>query len=183
MTDEHENDVELEHEDAPENQAHEKFLEKIEKLKTELSTCKSERQEYLDGWQRTRADMANSKRERVAAFERMQSAIKEEIVIDFIPILDSFDSAMQEDSWRAVDESWRKGVDYIRSQCESALDKHGIKSFGNVGDVFDSTLHEAIQEVEDKTAEPHTILRVMRKGYRTNDRIIRPAQVIIVRAS
>lgn len=182
MTDEHENDIELEHEDAPENQAHEKFLEKIEKLKAELSTCKSERQEYLDGWQRMRADVANSKREQAALFIRTQAIAKEDVTADFIPILDSFDSAMQEDSWWAVDESWRKGIDYIRSQCESALDKHGIKSFGSVGEVFDPTLHEAVQEAEDATAEPHTILRVMRKGYRTNDRLIRPAQVIIARA-
>ncbi|MBI4068058.1 nucleotide exchange factor GrpE [Candidatus Kaiserbacteria bacterium] len=179
MTDPDTNDVEFEHEDAPENQAHEKLVAKIEKLKTELEKTKAEKQEYLDGWQRMRADVANMKRDQAGYTERTQNAVKEEIIGDIIPILDSFDMAMQGEKWNAVDEAWRKGVEYIRAQCVSVLEKHGITAFGAVGEVFDANLHESVQEAEDDSVPSHSIVRVLRRGYRMNGRIIRPAQVII----
>lgn len=181
MTDPDTNDVELEHEDAPENQAHEKLLAKIEKLKAELEKTKAEKQEYLDGWQRMRADAANMKRDQAALLERMGSAVKEEVIADIIPILDSFDMAMQGEQWNVVDVAWRKGVEYIRAQCEKVLEKHGITSFGAVGDTFDPNLHESAKEDDDTEAPAHSIIRVLRKGYRMNGRIIRPAQVVIAK--
>ena len=181
MTDE--NDVEFEHEDAPENQAHEKFIAKIEELKTELESTKAEKQEYLDGWQRMRADVANMKREQAGYTERIQNALKEEVVSDIIPILDSFDMAMRGEKWNSVDAAWRKGVEYIRAQCVSVLEKHGISPFGEVGDEFAPALHESVQEVDDASVPPHHIVRVLRRGYRSGDRLIRPAQVIVSRGA
>jgi len=177
MTDE--NDIQFEHEDAPENQAHEKLLEKVEKLKAELEKTKAEKQEYLDGWQRMRADVANMKRDQVTLMDRMGGAVKEEVISDIIPILDSFDMAMQGEQWGAVDETWRKGVEYIRAQCAAVLEKHGITSFGTVGEAFDTNLHESVKEDDDTEAPAHSIIRVLRKGYRSNGRVIRPAQVIL----
>jgi len=174
-----ENDVEFEHEDAPENQAHEKLLEKVEKLKAELEKTKAEKQEYLDGWQRMRADVANMKRDQVTLMERMGGAVKEEVISDIIPILDSFDMAMQGEQWGAVDETWRKGVEYIRAQCAAVLEKHGVTAFGAVGETFDPNLHESVQESGDSDMPGHHIMRVLRKGYRSNGRVTRPAQVIL----
>jgi len=176
-----ENDIKLEHEDAPENQAHEKLLAKIEKLKAELEKTKAEKQEYLDGWQRMRADAANMKREQASYVERTQTAVKEEIISDIIPILDSFDMAMQGEKWNDVDAAWRKGVEYIRAQCAGVLEKHGITAFGAAGEMFDTNLHESVKEDADTDAPEHSIIRVLRKGYRMNGRIIRPAQVIIAK--
>lgn len=180
MTDEQVNDdIEFEAEDAPENNVHEKLLAKVAKLKSDLEACNAERQEYLDGWQRMRADVANMKRDQAASFGQTQALIKEEIIADFIPILDSFDSAMQGEAWNDVSESWRKGIEYIRTQCESVLDKHGVKPFGAIGELFNPALHEAAQEVGEASATHNTILRIIRKGYKSGDRIIRPAQVVI----
>ena len=177
MSDEH--DIELEHEDAPENQAHEKLVAKIEKLKAELEKTKAEKQEYLDGWQRMRADVANMKREQGSYMDRAQTAVREEVISDIIPILDSFDMAMRGEKWNSVDEAWRKGVEYIRAQCVNVLEKHGISPFGEVGDEFAPALHESVQEVEDASVPPHHIARVLRRGYRSGDRLIRPAQVTV----
>ncbi|MBI2048443.1 MAG: nucleotide exchange factor GrpE [Parcubacteria group bacterium] len=175
------NDIELEHEDAPENQAHEKLLAKIEKLKAELEKTKAERQEYLDGWQRMRADAANMKREQTQQTMRMETLLKEEVITDIIPILDSFDMAMQGEAWNSVDAAWRKGVEYIRAQCLGVLEKHGITSFGDVGEKFDPSIHESIQEIDTPGTTSHTIMRITRRGYRTSERLIRPAQVVIAK--
>ncbi len=61
----------------------------------------------------------------------------------------------------------------------SVLEKHGISAFGAVGETFDANLHESVQEVEDDSMPSHSIVRVLRRGYRMNGRIIRPAQVVI----
>lgn len=172
-------DVEFEPEADSDAQDYNKLLEKLAKLKEELKQCKEESKGYLDGWQRMRADVANIKKEQSGSMERMQGVLKEEIIADIIPILDSFDSAMQGEGWNDVSDSWRKGVEYIRSQCLAVLEKHGISVFGNPGDQFDHHIHEPIQEVEDLDAARNTLVRVARRGYKSGDRLIRPAQVVI----
>jgi len=175
------NDIEFENEDAPENKAHEKLLSKVEKLKEELKSCKAERQEYLDGWQRMRADMANAKRDNVTTLEKLAKVHKGETLEDLIPVLDSFDMAMGSDTWNNVDETWRKGIEHIRAQCYAVLERHGITAFGTIGEQFNPQLHEAVQEIDETEKSPNTIVRVVRTGYKMGDQIIRPAQVAVAK--
>ncbi len=150
---------------------------KLKKLKQELASVKKERQEYLDGWQRAQADLMNAKREAQTAIARARHAGIESFVADLIPALDSFDMAMQGSTWHSVDAAWRVGVESIRAQLLAVLVGHGIETYGVAGDAFDPTLHEPVSEEEGGT--PHTVAKVLRPGYRTKERVIRPAQVSI----
>lgn len=151
---------------------------KLQKLKDELVEVKKERQEYLDGWQRAKADLINAKKEAVEALQRASGTGKELFVEELIPALDSFDMAMQGDAWQKVDATWRVGVESIRSQIIGVLQANGIEPFGTAGEKFDPQLHEAIQELGTE-GESHTIAKVLRSGYRTKNRILRPAHVAI----
>jgi molecular chaperone GrpE len=150
---------------------------RIKKLKAELGACKAERQEYLDGWQRMRADVANQKKEDAQRHAQLHERAVEEVLEDLLPALDAFDMAMQGAPWQAVDANWRSGVEYIRNQLLSALGKHGVEVFGAEGEVFDAAKHEAVSGEEAEGS--HTITKVLRKGYRCGERIIRPAQVVV----
>ena len=152
---------------------------KIQKLKDELKKAKAERQEYLDGWQRCKADSINTRRELLASAERHGIRAKEILVEELIPVLDGFDLAAGSTAWESVDAGWRSGIDQIRNQLLDVLARHGVERFGKVGEKFDHTLHEAVQEVEDGSGNPHTIVRILRYGYRTKDKVLRPAQVVI----
>ncbi len=153
---------------------------KIKKLKEELSECKAERQEYLDGWQRMRADVANQKRDETGRSQRLHERAVEEVLEDIVPALDAFDMAMQGEAWQAVDKNWRAGVEYIRNQLVSALEKHGVSSYGAPGDVFDAHLYEAAGgEGEVSLDAVLRVERVLRKGYKIGDRLLRPAQVLL----
>jgi len=152
---------------------------KLKKLKEELAAVKKERQEYLDGWQRAKADLINAKKEAGEALRRATATGKELFVEELIPALDSFDMAMQGEAWKNVDAAWRSGVESIRSQILGVLQAHGIEMFGKEGEKFDPTLHEPIQEVGG--GESHIVARVLRSGYRSKSRILRPAQVAIFR--
>jgi len=150
---------------------------KMQKLRDELEGVKKERQEYLDGWQRAKADLINAKKEAGDALQRAMGTGKEIFVEELIPALDSFDMAMQGDAWQKVDAAWRSGVESIRSQILASLSAQGIEIFGKEGEPFDPNLHEAIQEVDG--GESHVVAKVLRSGYRSKSRILRPAQVAI----
>ena len=157
----------------------EKAAARVKKLKAELAACKEERQEYLDGWQRLRADIANQKKSDGDVFIRAQGAAKESILEDLLPTLDAFDMATKGEGWESVPSGWRSGIEYVHNQFIQTLEKHGIDAFGEVGEPFDAKLHEAIEESGD--GEPGTITRVIRRGYRIGERVIRPAQVAVAK--
>jgi molecular chaperone GrpE len=150
---------------------------KMAKLREELKEAKAKRDEYLDGWQRAKADMVNTKKEAQEAVVRAGSRGKEIFVEELIPALDGFDMAMQGDAWNAVDKAWRSGIESIKGQIENVLKAHSVEIYGKEGDTFDPSLHEAIQE--EGGGESHTVAKVFRRGYRTKERVLRPAQVAI----
>ena len=152
---------------------------KLQKLKDELEKVKKERQEYLDGWQRAKADMVNSRQETMRQAQRTSERAVESFVEDLIPALDGFDLAAGSPSWETVAPEWRSGVDQIRNQLLDTLSRQGVKRFGKAGETFDHALHEAVQETDEMPGEPGTVVRILRYGYKIGDRVIRPAQVIV----
>ncbi|MDO8575808.1 MAG: nucleotide exchange factor GrpE [bacterium] len=152
---------------------------KMQKLRDELEKAKAQRQEYLDGWQRCKADSVNLRKETLANAERLGERAKEGFIEDIIPALDGFDMAAGSPAWESIDAQWRSGVEQIRNQLLDVLARHGVERFGKVGEKFDHTLHEAVQEDTEAAGEPHAILKVLRYGYRSGERVLRPAQVII----
>jgi molecular chaperone GrpE len=150
---------------------------KIQKLRAELKEAQERRDEYLDGWQRAKADMINAKKEAADALQRASGRGKEFLVEELIPALDGFDMAMQGEAWNSVDAAWRTGIESIRAQIEGVFKAHGVEIYGREGEVFDPSLHEPIKEEEGGT--PHTIARVFRSGYRTKERVLRPAHVSV----
>jgi len=151
---------------------------KLKKLKDELAKVKAERQEYLDGWQRCKADSINARRDIESRASRTSEALREALVHDIIPALDSFDMAAQSEAWSSVGDGFRSGMEAVQSQLLNALRSHGIERYGKVGDVFDHALHEATEERDDVPGEAGTIARILRYGYKSGERIIRPAHVI-----
>ena len=124
--------------------------------------------------------MANVRKDAQVRIAQAQSFAKQSFVQDLLPVLDSFDMAFRGEAWDKVDDIWKKGVEYIHTQFMQALEQNGITVFGEVGETFDHTIHEAAGErIPDKKQTPNTIAEVLRKGYRTKDTVLRPAQVII----
>ena len=152
---------------------------KLKKLRDELEKVKEERQEYLDGWQRCKADAVNGRKEALASAERATERAKESLLNELIPVLDSFDMATGNEAWESVDAGWKSGIEHIHKQLLGVLEASEVKRFGKVGEVFDPKLHEAVQETSDMPGDPHTIVKILRYGYKMGERIIRPAQVIV----
>ena len=152
---------------------------KLKKLKDELVKTKAEKQEYLDGWQRCKADSVNARKDLLASAERQGARAKESLIEDIIPALDGFDLAAGSPAWESVDAGWRSGIDQIRNQFLDVLARNGVERFGKIGDPFDHALHEAVEERDDMPGESNTVARILRFGYKMNGRVLRPAQVIV----
>lgn len=151
----------------------------ILKLKKKIAACEKERQEYLLGWQRAKADFVNARREEEEMRKKLFSLAKEDVLFSFLPIADSFLSAFRnKESWENVPEVWRKGIEYIHAQFSKILQENGAREFAREGDVFDPARHESVELVptEDEAANG-TIVEVLQKGYELDGKVIRPARV------
>lgn len=151
----------------------------LKKLRADLKACQKEKEEYLTGWQKERADFANYRKQendRQADFSEM---VREHVLARFLTVLDNFNMAFaNKETWEKVDENWRKGVEYIYSQMNAIFEEYGVKPIGEVGEIFDPNVHQSIETVQtDKKELDHTVSRVIQKGYKLGERVIRPARV------
>ncbi len=155
--------------------------DKVKKLKTELKSAKEESQKNLDGWQRALADYANLKKSSNDNLKDLREYTLQGFIEELLPVLDSFEMAMKnKESWEAVPENWRKGVEYIYNQLKGILTNNGIEAIEKVGEKFNPEIHHSVEEIETAESEKdHTIEEIIQKGYKTSKGVIRPAKVKI----
>ncbi len=151
----------------------------LKKLREKLRKCEAEKKEYLDGWQRMRADFANARKEDDTRRGEMIKFASEGLVEDMLPVLDSFGMAFgNKEAWEKVDANWRKGVEYIHAQMLSVLESRGLVEIGVVGEKVDPRNHIATEVVPvDDESKVDTVVEVTQKGYRLHSKVIRPAKV------
>jgi len=150
------------------------------KLKEKLKKCTDDKQEYLDGWQRSKADLINQRKEFAESQKKLKTFSQNDFFYSLLPALDSFDMAFRGEAWEKVDETWRKGVEYIQQQFISALEQNGISSFSPKGETVDPLLHDPIEIVETTdSALDNTVHDVIQVGYKRGKDVIRPAKVIV----
>jgi len=154
-------------------------LESIDEYKEALQKCTLESENYLDGWQRSKADFVNLKKRAAEDVSRIQSRATEGFVESLLPTLDSFDMAFKDkDAWEQAPEQWRKGVEYIYSQLQTVVDSYGVKTVGNTGETFDHKIHEPVESISVESEDQDNVIQeVVRSGYTLNDSVIRPAHV------
>lgn len=146
---------------------------KLKKLKDDIAQCRGEKQEYLDGWQRAKAEFINYKKDEGKRMEEMGQFVRIRLVENFLPVLDSFDLALGEGIGKEVEQ----GIMLIRSQLEDILKKHGLEATVVMpGEAFDPERHESIGEA-GSGFPPGVIAEVSQKGYMIRGRLIRPARV------
>jgi molecular chaperone GrpE len=139
----------------------------IQKLREKLKKAIAEKQEYLDGWQRSRADFANFKREEASLQADKEARITSDLIEALIPALDTLELMQkheQSDSGKMLEK-----------QFLDSLGKIGVEKFGKVGEAFDPYRHEALAQ----KGESQIVESVERSGYSIGDKIIRAAQVIL----
>lgn len=151
----------------------------LKKLRADLKQAKKEKEEYLTGWQKERADFANYKKEEAERSTRYREIAREQILESFLAVADSFAMAFaNKEAWEKVDPAWRKGVEYIYSQMQGVFEEYYVKPIGTEGEVFDPSIHESVAMVStDQKVMDHKIAQVIQKGYKLGNKVLRPARV------
>lgn len=167
------------YEESSEEEDEMSLKDKLKDLREKLKICSKEKQEYLMGWQKERADFVNFKTEEDRRRDELGRYAREKTIRDFLPVLDSFDMAfVNKDAWEKVDKNWRIGVEYIYAQFLGILGEYGVKQIGELGAVFNPELHQSIESIEtEEQDKDNTIETVIQRGYMMNDKIVRPARV------
>ncbi|MCI0542788.1 nucleotide exchange factor GrpE [bacterium] len=153
--------------------------ETLKKLRGKLKVCQSEREEYLTGWQRAKADYVNAKREDEKSRSEFVKLANKSILLDMIAVADSFDQAFaNKEAWEKVDQNWRVGVEYIYSQLLSVFERHGLMVLNPIGEKFDPNIHTSVRSVTGKSEEDdEKIVAVIQKGYSLHGSLIRSPKV------
>lgn len=146
----------------------------------ELAKCLKEKDEYLDGWKRAKADLINYKKDEAKRFEMIIKFANESLIKNLINVLDSFDLALISLGGDG-DAKSQKGLYLIRQQLEDALKRQGLERIiVSVGQPFDPALQEAIVGVEsDKPSG--IIIEEVEKGYLLNGKLVRSARVKVAK--
>jgi len=139
----------------------------LKKFRADLKECQKEKEEYLTGWQKERADFANYKKGEDDRRANFSEAMRERILTRFLTVLDSFNMAFaNKEAWEKVDENWKKGIEHIYSQFVAVFEEYGVKELGAIGDKFDPNFHQSIELVPTEKKElDHTVSTIIQKGY------------------
>ena len=153
----------------------------LEELKKKLQECEKLKVEYLAGWQRSRADFLNYKKEEL---KRMGEIIKYAgtgLFLKILPILDNLELAEKKIPSDLKNNETIKGLLQIKSQFEEFLKTQGVEAIESLGQKFNPEFHEVIEEIELKDKEPGIILEEVQKGYKIQGQLLRPAKVSITK--
>lgn len=155
--------------------------DKNKKLREEIKRLQKEKNEYLLGWQRAKADYINLQRELEAVRLNSSLITKEKVVENILPALDSFEVAFSnQDFWQKVDKNWRQGIESIHDQIISGLNKSDIEKIDQVDILFDPNIHQSIEKIKtDDKEKDHFVESILQVGYKVGNRTIRPAKVRI----
>ncbi|MGB4076358.1 MAG: nucleotide exchange factor GrpE [Minisyncoccia bacterium] len=146
---------------------------KVTKLRAALETCRKEKQEYLDGWQRAKADYVNA----LKRFdEEKRSAVELGKVISVAAFLPVMDSLARAEGAGEIPDSFTS----IAKQLHDAARALGLSHLGVVGEKFDPSIHEALgQDPTDDPTKDDTVTIVLEVGWKSKETTLRPAKVRI----
>lgn len=149
---------------------------------TELERVTAERNEYLAGWQRAKADFANAKKRMEETMVEYRKLANEGLIEEILPVLQSFEMAFgNKASWEKVDKNWRSGVEHIYTQLKTVVEQNGLQAISPLGLIFDPMVHEAVRfEITTDASKANTISEVIEKGYSLGGKLIRPAKVVVL---
>ncbi|MAA65661.1 MAG: nucleotide exchange factor GrpE [Alteromonadaceae bacterium] len=158
--------------------------EKSDQEGSEVEALEQQLAEQKEQVLRVQAEMQNVRRRSELDVEKARKFALEKFVKELLPVADSLEKAVESTeaaSGDAVVASFREGAEMTLGLFLSSLGKFNVKQLNPVGEPFDPQLHEAMSMVPAPDAEPNSVVACIQKGYTLNDRLVRPAMVMIAK--
>lgn len=164
-------------ETLPEEQVPSEVSDELASLQQELEAARAKEAEYLDGWQRSRAELSNARKRFQREQEQAYQNAKADLLVRLLPVVDDLERAFSTLPEDLSGLAWVEGVSLIQNKLQALLEQEGVTAIEVTGQEFDPFLHEAVtHEPSTEVAEGHIIGEVQ-KGYKVADRVLRPSTV------
>ena len=135
--------------------------------------------EHHDAWLRAKAETENLRRRAQEDIAKAHKYAAEKFAAEMLPVKDSLEAALATEN--ATVDNMRSGVDLTLKQLSAAFERSGLVEISPLGEKFDPHRHQAISALEDE-GEANRVIKVLQKGYALNERVIRPALVVVSKA-
>jgi molecular chaperone GrpE len=155
----------------------EEQLDESERLQEQLEAAETEAAEYLEQLQRSQAEFANYKRRNERERDDFIKLANAALIAKLLAILDDCERALETvpDNLRGL--TWVEGIYLIERRLLMTLEEEGLSEIEAVGKKFDPELHQAVTREETTEYDEDEIISELQKGYRLNDRVLRPTMV------
>jgi molecular chaperone GrpE len=151
-------------------------IEDIEVLRQSLAEEKEKAEGYLANWQRAQADFINYKRRSEQEKQELSKFANSVLMLGLLPILDDLERAFASVPGELAKLTWVDGVKLIERKLWATLEAQGLSQIKALGEPFDPNFHEAVRHGKGKEG---IVIEELQKGYKLDDRVIRPAMVIV----
>jgi molecular chaperone GrpE len=153
-----------------------------ESIEQQLERAQVTIKEYWDQIMRLKAEIENNRKRAGRDVENAHKFALRNFAESLLPIVDSMEMAQQAaEADNASLSSIVEGTELTMSMFVQVLENHGLKQIDPVGEQFDPEQHQAISMIEDENAESNSVISVMQKGFLLNDRLVRPAMVVVAK--
>lgn len=147
-------------------------------LEEQLKEIQAQAAEYLDGWQRARAEFANFRRRQEQQQKQQDIAAKSRVLIQLLPVVDDLERAFCAVPEDLEDHPWVSGLSLVEGKWLAALEKLGLSAVAaEPGDAFNPACHQALTHEPNDEFEEGAVIEVLQRGYETDGVILRPALV------
>lgn len=154
----------------------------LEELEKELEESKAQADEYLDGWQRARAELSNYKKRQEVERVKVRELANAQLLRKLLPIVDDFERAALTLPSDLEQLTWIDGILLIMRKFKGVLESEGVEPIETEGESFDPFYHEAVTHEETPDYEDGQIIGEVQRGYMLGERVLRPALVRVAKA-
>ena len=171
-------------EDRAAKQAEDGGGDRIRELEEALEAAKAKAEENWNQFVRARADLENVRRRTERDLEHAHKYGLEKIAAELLPVKDSLEMGIAAAQDANADVAkLTEGTELTLKMLQQVMERFHVQELNPLGQKFDPSRHEAMAAQESAEHEPNTVIHVVQKGYLLNDRLIRPAMVIVSKAS
>ena len=153
-------------------------VDELAALAAALEETKAQAAEYLDGWQRARAEFANFRRRQEQRQKQMNTEAKSKVLHHLLPVVDDLERAFGVVPEEIQEHAWVSGLSLVLHKLIKTLEKDGLSVLEvDAGDAFDPNYHEALTHEPNGDYDEGAIIQVVQRGYKLDESVLRPALV------
>jgi molecular chaperone GrpE len=152
-------------------------------LQVALAEAEKDLAQHRDAMLRMQAEMENLRKRLVRDLERSRKFALERIMADLLPVWDSLERGLETDGNTATVESMKEGKALIKKMLGKVMQDHGLTLIDPLGEQFNPEFHEAMTMLPSAEYGENMVMEVLQKGFQLNDRLLRPAMVVVSKGS